>query len=57
MDSMNDNDGKIGEKRRDFWEVLMAFRREIEKEGIEITDSDFEGLRDPSPGREPAFLP
>ncbi len=48
---------KIGENRRDFWELVMAFRRKIEEEGIEIMDSDFEGLRDPSPGRDPAFRP
>lgn len=52
--SINDYE-KIADRRKDFWELLMAFRKEVEEEGIEITDSDFEGLRDPSPGRNPAF--
>ncbi len=36
----------------DFWDDLMAFRQIIEEEGIEISDSDFKGLRDMSLGRE-----
>ncbi len=36
----------------DFWDELMTFRQALEKEGIEITDSDFKGLRDRDPGRE-----
>jgi hypothetical protein len=35
-----------------FWDALTAFRRTAEKEGIEFSDSDFEGLRDSSRGRE-----
>ncbi len=38
--------------KTDFWNELMSLRRIIEHEGIEISDSDFEGLRDASPGRE-----
>jgi len=30
----------------------MAFRKTLEKEDIEFSDSDFENLRDKSPGRE-----
>ena len=47
----------IAESRKDFWELVMAFRKEMEEEEIEITDSDFEGLRDPCLGRDPAFGP
>jgi prevent-host-death family protein len=45
-------------KRKDFWERLMDFRKEMETEGIEISDSDLsdlEGLRDSRPGRDPVF--
>ncbi len=35
-----------------FWNVLTAFRQTAEKEGIEFSDSDFEGLRDNSRGRK-----
>jgi hypothetical protein len=54
---MNNDHEKFLEIHTDFWELLMAFRKEMAKEGIEITDSDFEGLRDPSLGRDPAFRP
>jgi prevent-host-death family protein len=39
-------------KKTGFWEELMMLRQTIENEGIDISDSDFAGLRDPSPGRE-----
>jgi len=35
-----------------FWNALSAFRQNIHDEGIEISDTDFEGLRDPFAGRE-----
>jgi antitoxin Phd len=35
-----------------FWNALLVFRQNIQDEGIEISDSDFEGLRDSSVGRE-----
>ncbi|OPX40482.1 MAG: hypothetical protein B1H13_07335 [Desulfobacteraceae bacterium 4484_190.3] len=38
-------------KNQDFWSGLMAIRQVIENENIEISDLDFEGLRDPSTGR------
>jgi len=34
-----------------FKKSFRAFRKNIEKEGIELTDSDFENLRDKSVGR------
>jgi len=38
-----------------FWHALLAFRQNIQDEAIEISDSDFEGLRDSSIGREVAL--
>jgi prevent-host-death family protein len=39
-------------KKKDFWSALKDFRKTIEKEGIQIRDVDFRGLRDTSFGRE-----
>ncbi len=36
----------------DFWTALTAFHRNTAEEGVEITDSDFEMLRNTSAGRE-----
>ncbi len=38
--------------QKDFWEALMDFRKSITEEGIEITDADFEGVRDNTTGRK-----
>ena len=38
-----------------FWNALSVFRQNIHDEDIEISDVDFEGLRDPSAGREIEF--
>lgn len=35
-----------------FWQLLMEFRSGIEKEAIDISESDFTGLRDASSGKE-----
>ncbi|MBW2049398.1 MAG: type II toxin-antitoxin system Phd/YefM family antitoxin [Deltaproteobacteria bacterium] len=35
-----------------FWNSLMSFRQMLKSEGTVISDEDFEGLRDLSPGRE-----
>ncbi|MBW2339140.1 MAG: type II toxin-antitoxin system Phd/YefM family antitoxin [Deltaproteobacteria bacterium] len=35
-----------------FWDALSAFRQNIHDEDIEISDLDFEGLRDTFTGRE-----
>ncbi|OEU59690.1 MAG: hypothetical protein BBJ57_05380 [Desulfobacterales bacterium PC51MH44] len=35
-----------------FWNALSAFRQNIHDEDIEISDMDFEGLRDTFTGRE-----
>jgi len=38
-----------------FWETLTAFRKSMEEARVEISEEDFEGLRDSSPGREVCF--
>ena len=47
---------RLNRKREGFWRALTAFRNAMEKESIEISDSDFETLRDTSPGREGEWL-
>jgi len=42
----------LSQKRGNFWNSLVAFRKITAKEGIEISDSDFNDLRDFSTGRE-----
>ena len=43
---------RLSQKKMDFWLALKSFRKIAEKEGIEISNADFKGLRDYSPGRE-----
>jgi len=43
---------RLSQKKMDFWLALKSFRKIAEKEGIEISNEDFKGLRDYSPGRE-----
>jgi antitoxin Phd len=43
---------RLSHKYTGFWNALSAFRQTIHDEGIEISDVDFEGLRDSSAGRE-----
>ncbi|MEA1900092.1 MAG: type II toxin-antitoxin system Phd/YefM family antitoxin [Thermodesulfobacteriota bacterium] len=43
---------RLSRKYTGFWNALSEFRRKIEDERIEISDSDFKGLRDLSAGRE-----
>jgi antitoxin Phd len=38
-------------ERKGYWEALSSFRNHMEKEDIQISDADFEGLRDNSRGR------
>ena len=42
---------RLNRKSEGFWRALITIRNSLEKEGIEISDSDFEGLRDVSAGR------
>ena len=39
-------------EKGNFWSKLIEFRKEIEKENVEITDADFTDLRDSFPGRK-----
>ena len=43
---------RLSRKYTGFWSTLSEFRRKVDDEGIEISDRDFDGLRDLSPGRE-----
>ncbi len=43
---------RLSRKYSGFWSALSAFRQNIQDEGIEISDMDFDGLRDTSAGRE-----
>ena len=42
----------LSHKYTGFWNAVSQFRKKIDDEGIEISDRDFKGLRDISPGRE-----
>ncbi|MDR3567626.1 MAG: hypothetical protein P4L43_06320 [Syntrophobacteraceae bacterium] len=35
-----------------YWKALEAFRNQMKIEEVQISDADFEGLRDDSRGRE-----
>lgn len=43
---------KVSEKKGGFWDALAAYQRAASREGVEVGDADFEGLRDATPGRE-----
>ena len=43
---------RLLQKKGSFWRALKAFRKIAENEGIEISNADFNGFRDYSPGRE-----
>ena len=43
---------RLSRKYTGFWKAVSEFRRKIDDEGIDISDSDFKGLRDLSTGRE-----
>ena len=43
---------RLSQRKEGFWRALKSFRKLAEKDGIEISNADFEGLRDYSPGRE-----
>ena len=46
---------QMAQKSSGFWNALMTFRQRMHDGRIEITDSDFGGLRHSSPGREVQF--
>jgi antitoxin Phd len=39
----------------DFWTAWERFRNEVDLKHADVEPEIFEGLRDPSPGREPAW--
>ncbi len=39
-------------ERKDFWDAYTGFRESVDLEALDIGPEVFEGLRDPSPGRE-----
>lgn len=41
--------------RRDFWDAYTEFRDGVDLEALGIGPEVFEGLRDPSPGREASW--
>lgn len=43
---------KLSRGMEGYWEALESFRNRMKGEDIQIADSDFEGLRDDSSGRE-----
>ncbi len=43
---------RLSRKYTGFWSAVSEYRRKLEDKGIEISDSDFKGLRDLSLGRE-----
>ena len=46
---------RLGRERQGFWGAVETFRGLLEKEAVQISDADFEGLRDESRGREVAL--
>ena len=48
---------RLSRKYTGFWSAVSEFRRKVEDKGIEISDRDFEGLRDASSGREVELTP
>ncbi len=46
---------RLTRKYGGFWSKVTELRGRIEKEGIDITDEDFNGLRDLSSGRKVQF--
>ncbi len=43
---------KLSSGKKGYWEALEAFRGRMKSEDIQISDIDFEGLRDDSRGRD-----
>ena len=46
---------RLGRTREGFWKALESFRSLLEKEHIQLSDADFEGLRDDYRGRDVAL--
>ncbi|RJR32478.1 MAG: type II toxin-antitoxin system Phd/YefM family antitoxin [Desulfobacteraceae bacterium] len=43
---------RLSRKREGYWNALKSFRRLLEENDELISDEDFQGVRDASPGRE-----
>ncbi len=43
---------RLNRKIGSFWPALQALRNHVEIQGIEISDMDFDDLRDETPGRD-----
>ena len=43
---------RLNRKTGSFWSALQSLRNQVEIQRIEISDVDFDGLRDKTPGRE-----
>jgi antitoxin Phd len=43
---------RLHRQKGNFWASLLKFRKNIENLDFEISDMDFTGLRDKTPGRE-----
>lgn len=43
---------KLNREKGSYWEAVKHFRHIVGKEGVQITDADFEGIRDKSYGRK-----
>lgn len=43
---------RLSRKKEGYWQALKSFRRVIEEKDTLLSDADFQGLRDDSPGRE-----
>ena len=46
---------RLASSQNDFWTALERFRSSVDVEHLGIEPEVFEGVRDPSPGREPGF--
>ncbi len=47
---------RLRRKKTGFWLSMQAFRNLVESQGIEVSDIDFNDLRDKTPGREVGWI-
>ena len=43
---------RLQAQQRGFWDAYQTFRAEVDLKEAGVTEEDFTGLREPSPGRE-----
>ena len=46
---------QLSKKTTGLWDALLKFRESIKEAGTDITDAEFEGIRDVDPGRKVEF--